>query len=786
MATIEIDGKKIEVDGQKMLIEVADDAGIPIPRFCYHKKLTVAANCRMCLVEVEKAPKPLPACATPVMDGMKVFTKSPRALSAQKAVMEFLLINHPLDCPICDQGGECELQDVSMGYGTDVSRFTEGKRVIEDEDLGSLISTDMTRCIHCTRCVRFGEEIAGVRELGATGRGENMRIGTYVKSAMHSPVSGNIIDLCPVGALTAKPSRFTARAWELEAKEGISPHDCLGSNVYYHTRRNQIMRVIPKENEAINETWLADRDRFAYAGLYHADRVSTPRIKKNGVWVDTDWETALVFAVEKLQHIQSSKGAEKIGALAHPSSTTEEMYLLQKLTRGLGSNNIDHRLQDTDFHDQAVAPLFPVSTIPYAELENQQAILLIGSDIENEQPLAALRLRKAIRKHGASVISLNAHDTSVDFPIEQSVKVSIQQFVDTLAKIAKACSAYAPLPQEAERLLAAVTVDDDAKHIAAKLHECSHSAIIIGAIAQHHPQAATIRSLAGLIAQLTQSGFVPMTTGANSAGAWLAGAVPHRQEAGMAALKVGLNANAQWDQFLDAYVLLNVEPEFDCANPHQALAALSAAECVVAITSYQTQTMLDYADVILPCATFAETSGTYVNIDGVFQSFAGAVKPAGETRPAWKILRVLGNLFTLDGFEYTSSEDVLAELQMRCKQNPFSEAGWYCPSSLPHHDKAEFRRLGQWGMYQTDACVRRSNPLQLSLTQQPLVMRISTNTAKHFNLRNGKEAIAIQQGREMTFTVTIDDTLSDGCVAIPAGMSESVNLAEAFGEITLK
>lgn len=786
MATIEIDGKKIEVDGQKMLIEVADDAGIPIPRFCYHKKLTVAANCRMCLVEVEKAPKPLPACATPVMDGMKVFTKSPRALSAQKAVMEFLLINHPLDCPICDQGGECELQDVSMGYGTDVSRFTEGKRVVEDENLGSLIATDMTRCIHCTRCVRFGEEIAGVRELGATGRGENMRIGTYVKNAMHSPVSGNIIDLCPVGALTAKPSRFTARAWELEAKEGISPHDCLGSNIYYHTRRNQIMRVIPKENEAINETWLADRDRFAYAGLYHTDRVSTPRIKKNGVWVDTDWETALVFAVEKLQHIQSSKGAEKIGALVHPSSTTEEMYLLQKLVRGLGSNNIDHRLHQADFHDQSVAPLFPVSSIAYAELENQQMILMVGSDIENEQPLAALRVRKAIRKQKASVISLNVHDTSLDFPIERTFKVGIAQFVESLAKIAKACSAYAPLPQDAERLLACVVVDENAKQIAAQLQESAHSAIILGAIAQNHPQAATVRSLVQLIAQLTHSGFVPMTTGANSAGAWLAGAVPHRQEAGMQAVKVGLHASGQFDQFLDAYVLLNLEPEFDCVNPQQALAALTAAQCVIAITSYQTETLLGYADVILPCATFAETSGTYVNIDGVFQSFTGAVKPAGETRPAWKILRVLGNLLTLDGFEYTSSEEVLAELQSRAQQHAFSDAGWYCPASLPNQDKALFRRLGQWGIYQADPCVRRSNPLQISASRQLTLMRINTNTAKHFNLRNGKEAIAIQHGREMTFTVTIDDTLSDGCVAIPAGTSESVNLAEAFGEITLK
>jgi len=386
MTTIEINGKPCQAKDGNMIIEVADAHGINIPRFCYHKKLSIAANCRMCLVEVENAPKPMPACATPIAQGMKVHTDSPKALAAQTAVMEFLLINHPLDCPICDQGGECELQDVAMGYGKDISRFNEGKRVVADENLGSLIATDMTRCIHCTRCVRFGEEVAGIRELGATGRGEHMRIGTYIKQAMQSEISANIIDLCPVGALTSKPFRFKARAWELQQAAAIAPHDCLGSNVDLHIRQQEVMRVVPKENEAINETWLSDRDRFSYLGLRHEQRLAKPMIKKNGQWQESDWQQALEYTVTGLKQTIKQHGAAQLAALGSPSATVEELFLLQKLMRALGCHNIDHRLQQTDFADQASAPLAPICQLPYAELENQQAILLVGSDLPREQP----------------------------------------------------------------------------------------------------------------------------------------------------------------------------------------------------------------------------------------------------------------------------------------------------------------------------------------------------------------------------------------------------------------
>lgn len=698
MASIEIDGKKLDVQAGKMIIEVADEVGIAIPRFCYHKKLSVAANCRMCLVEVEKAPKVMPACATPVTDGMKVFTKSTKAIAAQKAVMEFLLINHPLDCPICDQGGECELQDVSMGFGEGISHFSEGKRVVADENLGSLIATEMTRCIHCTRCVRFGEEVAGLPELGVTFRGEKERIGTYVEHTLQSEISGNVIDLCPVGALTSKPFRFTARAWELQQYASIAPHDCLGSSIHVHVKNNKVMRVVPKENEAINETWLSDRDRFSYLGL-DVDRLEQPVIKKNGQWQPVDWETALTLVVTQLKQVIEQHGASQLGALASSSATIEEHYLLQKLCRGLGSHNIDHRLQQSDFSDQDDAPLFPRATLPYAELESQKAILLIGSHLHHEQPLAAVRVRKAALA-GARVMVINPEDYSFNFEVTH--KLIDQQLPRLLAEVVVALD---------NKQLAGIKPSEKAQQIAAALRASDKSVLVLGALAHNHPQAATLRYLTALIAQLSGSHLMPMTSGANSAGAWLAGAVPHRSVAGDALKTPGLNAQKMLSNKLKAYILLGIEPELDCVNPSLALQALQAADFVCVLSPYTNQTMLEYAHLILPIAAFTETAGTTVNVEGRWQSFHGCVKPFGQARPAWKVLRVLGNLFALEGFDYAHSEEVRDELKNLVDQAVFKPSQSYQLDSKVLDEKIS-SPIVQWPIYGIDSIVRRAVALQ--------------------------------------------------------------------------
>jgi NADH-quinone oxidoreductase subunit G len=485
--SIEVDGKKLDATAGQMLIEVTDKAGITVPRFCYHKHLSVAANCRMCLVEVENAPKPLPACATPCADGMKVFTRSPVARAAQKGTMEFLLINHPLDCPICDQGGECELQDVAMGYGGDVSRFTEQKRVVRDENLGSLIATDMTRCIHCTRCVRFGAEIAGLREMGATGRGEHMRIGVYIEQAVGSELSGNIIDLCPVGALTSKPYRYTARSWELTQADGIPAHDGVGSNVHWHIRRNQIMRAIPRENQACNQTWLSDRDRFAYQGFNADDRITVPMIRENGKLQETDWDEALEVAANLLK----AAPPEKLGALVSPNATTEEAYLAGKLMRGLNSENIDHRLRQVDFRGDANNPSLQWLGQCFEALADNAATLLVGSWLRKEQPMLNHRLRQSFLD-GGIVMAINPVAYSFNFDLDVDVVCSPADMVVELAGVAKALGLST----------CGVEVDVDESHqtIANTLKEAEQGSIILGNSAMMHPDYSILRRLAASIA----------------------------------------------------------------------------------------------------------------------------------------------------------------------------------------------------------------------------------------------------------------------------------------------
>ncbi len=705
MLNIEIDGQKYQAEQGSMIIEIADQNGISIPRFCYHKKLSVAANCRMCLVDVEKAPKAVPACATPVTEGMIVRTKSPKALDAQKAVMEFLLINHPLDCTICDQGGECELQDLSVGYGKDVSKFVEGKRVVKDKDIGPLIATEMTRCIHCTRCVRFGTEIAGIREMGATGRGEHMEIGTFIAKSVDSEVSGNVIDLCPVGALTAKPSRFNARAWELQARPAVAAHDCLGSNIDIHVRRNQVIRVVPRENESINEVWISDRDRFSYEALQQSSRLTQPRIKRDGKWQDASWSEALEIVATKLQHY----GAQT-AALASPNNTTEELYLLQKLLRGLGSDSIDTRLRQRDFSADLSAPLYPSLGMPIADLETRDVTLLVGSNLRKEQPVAALRLRKSTR-HGA-VISVSPRDYDHNFKCAEELVGS--DWVQQLAGIAKALlSAGASSANDVGTLLQNVVVSEQQKRAADLLLKGEQKAVIVGAAALDHPQGATILALAQLVAQLSAASFGTLTHGANTAGAYLAGALPHRREAGHASATIGKNAQQILTQGAKAMLLLDVEPEFDSSAGSSAKTALQNAEFVVALTPWADHSASEYADVLLPIAAFGETSGTYVNVEGTFQSFAAAVSAQGEARPAWKVLRVLGNLSNQSGFDYHSSEDVLKELELALDHAANVNSAIKMPNNLTVDG---FQ--GEVGLYQVDALVRRAKSLQQTVDAQ--------------------------------------------------------------------
>lgn len=711
MVNIEINGIPIKAEDGAMVIEAADAAGVTIPRFCYHKKLSISANCRMCLVEVEKVGKPLPACATPVTDGMKIFTRSPKAISAQKGVMEFLLINHPLDCPICDQGGECELQEVAVGFGSGVSTYTEGKRVVPDKDLGPLISTDMTRCIHCTRCVRFGQEVAGIMELGATGRGEHMRIGTYVEKTVDSELSGNVIDLCPVGALTSKPFRFTARPWELTKFDSVSPHDCVGSNLHLDVLNNKVMRALPRENEAVNETWIADRDRYSYLGLDHEERLTSPMIKQDGQWHEVDWDTALTHAATKLRDIAQKDGGGQIGAVGSYTSTTEEHYLLQRVMRGIGSDNVDHRLRQQDFRGQESAALYPNLGQSIVDLENLDAALLIGSNIQKEQPLIGNRLRKAGLK-GGKLMFVNPKDYAFRMPVAEQLVTEPASMATALAGIAKALLDITGEKAPEGLTDLASSVSDVQQAIAKQLHEAGNASVLIGNQVAHHPAQTELQSLAALIARLSGARFGSLAEGGNSAGAWLAGAVPHRSAAGEVVASTGMDWKAQLDAKLKAYIVMGVEPERDSLSGADTLSSLQAADTVIAMTAYVTDNMRDYADVLLPIALFPETSGTYVNIEGRWQSFSGCVKPMGDARPAWKILRVMGNLLNIDGFDYMSSEEVRDELKAVCEGKPVSNDYPWTRPDVSAGKGATLSELEAFPIYAVDPMVRRSMALQ--------------------------------------------------------------------------
>ena len=797
--TIEIDGRACEVAKGAMVIEAADAAGIAIPRFCYHKKLTVAANCRMCLVEVERAPKPLPACATPVMDGMKVFTTSETARGAQRSVMEFLLINHPLDCPICDQGGECELQDLAMGYGRGVSRFTERKRVVPDKNLGPLIATDMTRCIHCTRCVRFGSEVAGLAELGATGRGEDMRIGTFIERSVDSELSGNVIDVCPVGALTSKPFRFRARAWEMVQREGVAAHDAVGSNLYVHVHRGRLMRVVPRENEAVNEVWLSDRDRFSYEGLYAEDRLLAPRVRgDDGEWRETDWEVALDAAAQALRAVVDADGPGALGALASPVATTEEHCLLQALVRGLGGTNVDHRLRQSDFSDQDEAPAWPWLGLGLADLERVDAALLVGSNVRKEQPLAGLRLRKAALA-GASVFALNPIDHAFNFDLAGRIVVSPGQMVDELAKIAAAAASSAAAsdaPETDGEGASEAGAGGAGREIAAALAGAARGVVLLGSGALAHPRAAELRALARDVARRTGARLGFLSDGPNAAGAALAGVLPHRGPGGGPVASPGLDCAAMLDAKLPGYLLLGTEPELDCANGEAALAALDAARTVVALTGYVSPAMETYASVLLPIGLFTETPGTFYNAEGRRQRFEAASQPPGEARPAWRILRVLANRLGLDGFDYEDIDGVRAEAEARIGEvTPPDNLAGPAPAAGTAADAAgegtegaasSLWRIGEVPLYAVDPLVRRAGALQQTAEAPAAAVRVNPALARTLGVTAGGMATVRQNGAERVLGVEEDPAVPDGCVLLHAGVPHSAGLGPAWGPITVE
>ena len=687
MVEIELDGQKVEVLEGSMVMHAADKAGTYIPHFCYHKKLSIAANCRMCLVDVEKMPKPMPACATPVSQGMIVRTKSDKAIKAQQSVMEFLLINHPLDCPICDQGGECQLQDLAVGYGGNGSRYEEEKRVVFHKDVGPLISMqEMSRCIHCTRCVRFGQEVAGVMELGMIHRGEHAEITTVLGDTVDSELSGNMIDICPVGALTSKPFRYSARTWELGRRKSVSPHDSTGANLIVQVKSNKVMRVVPLENEAVNECWIADRDRFSYEALNGPDRLTTPMLKQGGIWKEVDWQTALEYVANGLKQIKADHSPNSIGALVSSHSTVEELYLATALVRGLGSDNIDYRLRNAEFaKPEGVRYL----GTPIASLSTMQRVLVVGSNLRKDHPLFAQRIRQATRK-GCALAAINSVAYDWAMPVANAITLPAGQWARALADVAAAVAA-----EKGVTAPAAGNATDAAKAIAKSLIGGDRKAILLGNAAAHHVNASSLLALANWIGEQTGATVGYLTEAANTVGAQFVGALPQKD---------GKNAAQMLAGGLRAAILLNAEPKFDSAA-----GADIKADMVVTLSPFKAN--MDCSDVLLPIAPFTETAGTFINAEGRVQSFHGVVKPLGETRPAWKVLRVLGNMLGLQGFDFESSQEVLAKvIPADMTAVPVDKLSNATQAAIRLDVKAG--EPVSAGIYQLDGIVRRAPALQ--------------------------------------------------------------------------
>ena len=760
LLNIEVDGKPTQIRKGAMIIEAADAIGVAIPRFCYHRKLPIAANCRMCLVDVEMGgkmmPKPQPACATPVAEGMKVTTRSEKALKFQKDVREFLLINHPLDCPICDQGGECELQDVALGYGRSVSRYTERKRTVADENLGPLVATEMTRCIQCTRCVRFTSEIAGTYELGGMSRGENLQIGTYIGKTIETELSGNIIDVCPVGALTNKPFQFQARAWELIAKPSIGYHDALGSNLWLHTRRGDVLRTVPRDNESVNECWLSDRDRYSHQGLYADDRISAPEVKRNGQWRATSWEDALKSAGDALKKAPGSE----LGVLVHPATSNEEGDLLVRLARGLGSGHVDHRLRQLDFADNATAQPF---ALPVAEVDQARAVLLVGSDLRHEMPLLNHRVHQAT-KRGAKVYAVNPAHFDFNYPLAGESIVAPPALVDALLALAKAAvAAGATAPAAlAGAIVAAQTDQGDSDAIAAL--KSGKSVVFLGEAAVTHPQASWLRAIARFVAESTGAAYNELPVGANAVGLSRLGVVPGNG---------GLDARAMLTQPRKSYLLYGVEPPLDFADGDAALKALHAADQVVAFTSYASAALRDVADVILPMALLPEMDATLVNVDGLVQGVLAGAKAPGQARPGWKVLRALGGSLQLAGFEF----DDIAGLRDGITERAAAPRDGLATRASVNG----LTRFASWPIYRGDAVLRRAAALNAHPLNRAPSARLNAREAGRLGLIDG-ESLRVEHSR---LPLVVDAAVPDGAVWIEAGHDLTATLPPYGASITL-
>lgn len=782
MIEFELDGKAVKGKPGSTILEVALQEDKYIPHFCYHKKLSIAANCRMCLVEVEKARGPVPACATPITEGMKVNTCSKLAVEAQKGVMEFLLINHPLDCPICDQGGECQLQDLAVGYGRSSSRFEEEKRAVSDKDLGPLVRTVMTRCIHCSRCVRFTSEIAGYQELGMNYRNNHVEVMPFIGKTVTSELSGNIIDVCPVGALTSKPFRDSARSWELSRRKSIAAHDSLGSNIQVHVDKyHKVVRVLPLENENINECWISDRDRFSYEGLYHSDRITDPMIKQDGKWNKVDWETAIEYAAKSINGVKIDHGSDAIGALASANSTTEELHLFQKLMRAVGVNNLDYRFDQQDFSADGKQEGVSYLGSSINEFVTNKAILVIGSVLREEQPLLASRLRQAILKNGLQLNLINVVKDGLFTPAVGQQIIDPRQFATKLAQILKAVVETTAATTDVD--LSNVQADDVARKIAKSLVE-NNGHIVFGRVATGLADFANLRVLANEIARLCngKSGILPAL--ANEVGAQLVGFIPYKSAFNGYNTK-GLNARQMLQESRKCYVLLNTELERDSYSSQQALASLNKAETVVVMSAFVNEDMLQYADVILPVTPFTETAGSYVNLEGVWQKFNGVTRPLGDAKPAWKVLRVLANRLALDGFNYENIENVRAELSNLVDNSA------YLNNAIKHNklvlETAPAKglvRFGIYPIYQTDSIVRRADSLQQTVLANLPTLAVNAKTAANLGVADGAEVSVKQTHCQKRFNIAICDDIADEVVLL-ARNSSTVGFAGNFDAIEI-
>ncbi len=774
MLEIEIDGKKAQVPAGSTVMDAAQQVGVYIPHFCYHKKLSIAANCRMCLVEVEKAPKPLPACATPVTNGMKVFTHSDLAVKAQKGVMEFLLINHPLDCPICDQGGECQLQDMSVGYGPMKSRYTEEKHVVFHKNVGPLISMEeMSRCIHCTRCVRFGQEIAGIMELGMANRNMHSEITTFLGRTVDSELSGNMIDLCPVGALTSKPFRYTARSWELQRRKSVSPHDSVGANLVVQVKHDAVMRVLPRENEAVNECWISDKERFSYQALNSDERLTRPMVKQGGEWKEVDWNVALDYVAHALKDVVRDHGGDAIAALASPASTVEEMYLLGKVFKALGSGNVDFRPRQQDFGTDFKRAGTPWLGLKLAEIKDLDAALVVGSFLRKDHPLIAQRLRQAARKF-TKVSLLSVTDDDQLMPMHARLTVAPSQLAQSLAAVVKAAAEIKGLAVPVG--LENVAVCDTSRKIAQSLIDGEKRAIFLGNVAAQSAQATQLHVLALELGKITNATVGFLGEAANVVGGHAAWALPS-----------GANARTMFEQQRKAYFLLGVEPEFDCANPQLVLGALKQADTVIVASAFKNASALEYADVILPVAPYTETSGTFINTEGRVQSFNGVVKARGDARPAWKVLRVLGNVLALDGFSQDSSEAVRDEvLGKGVEFLPNLDNGLNGVAiSLPAAVEG-LQRIADVPINFADPMARRSPALQQTADAVAPAARINEQTLAQLGISCGAQVRVKQGNGEAVLTAKGDNKVPVGCVRVAAAHVSTAALGEMFGPISVE